>query len=159
MGIGLVHAEAELEQALDTAFAQDREVLAEPALQGLEVTCAVLGEESLPPILIKPKAGIFFDYQSKYVQDAAEEICPAPLPHALLEKVRAIALKAHRLLGLSGYSRSDYIISGETPMLLEVNTLPGMTGTSLLPKAAAAVGLDYKALVARLVELGIEARR
>jgi len=121
------------------------------------VTCAVLGGEALPPILIKPKAGVFFDYQSKYVKDAAEEICPAPLPEAVLDQIRSAALKAHSLLGLSGYSRADFILAGETPVLLEVNTLPGMTATSLLPRAAAAAGMDFPALVARLIELGLEA--
>lgn len=157
VGMSLVRDEAELSSALEAAFAEGREVLAEPALDGLEVTCAVLGHEALPPILIKPKAGIFFDYQSKYVQDAAEEICPAPLPEDVLGKVRRAALKAHQVLGLSGYSRSDFILTGDTPVLLEVNTLPGMTATSLLPKAAAAVGLDFPALIARLIELGLTA--
>ncbi|WP_243364777.1 D-alanine--D-alanine ligase family protein [Fundidesulfovibrio terrae] len=157
VGMSLVRDEAELPRALEAAFAEGREVLAEPALDGLEVTCAVLGHEALPPILIKPKAGVFFDYQSKYVQDAAEEICPAPLPEDVLGKVRRAALKAHQVLGLSGYSRSDFILTGDTPVLLEVNTLPGMTATSLLPKAAAAVGLDFPALIARLIELGLTA--
>jgi len=157
LGMSLVRAESELPAALEAAFAQGREVLAEPALEGLEVTCAVLGAAALPPILIKPKAGVFFDYESKYVQDAAEEICPAPLPEDILDTVRRASLKAHTLLGLSGYSRSDFILTGDTPVLLEVNTLPGMTATSLLPKAAAAVGLDFPALIARLIELGLAA--
>ncbi|MFZ5428094.1 MAG: D-alanine--D-alanine ligase family protein [Thermodesulfobacteriota bacterium] len=156
LGMSLVRTEAELAGALDAAFAESREVLVEPALDGLEVTCAVLGGEALPPILIKPKAGVFFDYQSKYVKDAAEEICPAPLPETVLEQVRSAALKAHSLLGLSGYSRADFILAGEVPVLLEVNTLPGMTATSLLPRAAAAAGMDFPALIARLIELGME---
>jgi len=157
LGMNLVKTEAELSAALDAAFAESREVLVEPALDGLEVTCAVLGGEALPPILIKPKAGVFFDYQSKYVKDAAEEICPAPLPEQVLEQVRDAALKAHSLLGLTGYSRADFILVGETPVLLEVNTLPGMTATSLLPRAAAAAGMDFPALITRLIELGLEA--
>lgn len=155
LGMSLVRHESELPAALDSAFAEGREVLVEPALDGLEVTCAVLGQEALPPILIKPKAGVFFDYQSKYVQDAAEEICPAPLPGRILDTVRHFAKRAHELLGLSGYSRSDFILTNETPVLLEVNTLPGMTATSLLPKAAAATGLDFPGLITRLIELGL----
>jgi D-alanine-D-alanine ligase len=158
LGMSLVREERELPGAIEAAFFHGREVLAEPALDGLEVTCAVLGDEALPPILIRPKAGVFFDYTSKYVQDAAEEICPAPLPEAVLEKVRRAAIQAHRLLGLSGYSRADFILDGDTPVLLEVNTLPGMTATSLLPRAAAAVGLDFESLVARLIELGLSGR-
>jgi len=159
LGMSLVRRESELPAALDAAFAKDREVLVEPALEGLEVTCAVLGDVALPPILIKPKAGVFFDYESKYVQDAAEEICPAPLPAEILSAVERASLAAHRALGLGGYSRSDFILAGQTPVLLEVNTLPGMTSTSLLPRAAGVAGLDYAALVARLIELGISARR
>jgi len=155
LGMSFVRHDSELPAALISAFAEGREVLVEPALDGLEVTCAVLGQDALPPVLIKPKAGVFFDYQSKYVQDAAEEICPAPLPGPILEKVRKAATKAHELLGLSGYSRSDFILTGDTPVLLEVNTLPGMTATSLLPKAAAAAGFDFPALMTRLIELGL----
>lgn len=155
LGMSFVSTEAQLAPALDAAFAEGREVLAEPALSGLEVTCAVLGEEALPPILIKPKTGAFFDYESKYVKDAAEEICPAPLPEHVLDAVRRSALAAHKLLGCSGYSRADFILTGETPVLLEVNTLPGMTATSLLPRAAATAGLDFPALIARLIELGM----
>jgi len=154
VGISFTRTIDQIPAALDAAFACDREVLAEPALAGVEVTCAVLGGETLPPILIRPKARDFFDYQSKYEKDAAEELCPAPLPAHITQAVGQAALAAHELLGLSGYSRADFILVGETPVLLEVNTLPGMTATSLLPRAARAVGLDYTALVARLVELG-----
>ncbi|GFK96043.1 D-alanine--D-alanine ligase [Fundidesulfovibrio magnetotacticus] len=155
VGMSLVREAAELPAALDAAFAQSRAVLAEPALDGPEVTCAVLGGEALPPILIKPKACIFFDYQSKYVQDAAEEICPAPLPGDTLEAIRRAALAAHGLLGLAGYSRSDFILTPQGPSILETNTLPGMTSTSLLPRAARVHGLEFPDLLARLIELGL----
>lgn len=155
LGMSLVTSAGELPMALEMAFAECREVLAEPALPGPEATCAVLGDEALPPILIRPKAGVFFDYASKYEQDAADEICPAPLPEEMLAAIRDAALRAHELLGLTGYSRADFILEGETPVLLEVNTLPGMTATSLLPKAAAAAGLDFPALIAKLIELGM----
>jgi D-alanine-D-alanine ligase len=155
LGMSLVASPDELTAALGVAFAECREVLAEPALPGPETTCAVLGGKPLPPILIKPKAGVFFDYASKYEQDAADEICPAPLPRNVLAAIEDAAVRAHELLGLTGYSRADFILEGETPVLLEVNTLPGMTATSLLPKAAAAAGLDFPALIARLIELGM----
>jgi len=155
LGMSLVAAPAQLPAALETAFAEGREVLVEPALDGPEVTCAVLGDEALPPILIKPLSGVFFDYQSKYTQAAAEELCPAPLPPDVLQSVRQAALSAHRALRLAGCSRSDFILTKDGLFLLEVNTLPGMTPTSLLPKAAAAIGLDFDRLVARLIELGL----
>jgi len=158
LGMSLVRDESEMAAALDAAFRECREVLVEPALDGLEVTCAVLGDKALPPILIRPKAGVFFDYTSKYVQDAAEEICPAPLPEPILDAVRDASLQAHKLLGLTGYSRADFILAGDTPVLLEVNTLPGMTATSLLPRAARVDGMDFPTLIGRLMELGLKAR-
>ena len=155
LGMSLVRSAKELPRALDAAFAASREVLIEPALSGPEVTCAVLGRQPLPPILIKPAASDFFDYQSKYTTDAAQEICPAPLPGHILTIIQNAAVKAHEVLGLTGYSRADFILSGETPWLLEVNTLPGMTPNSLLPKAAKAAGLDFPELIAKLIELGL----
>lgn len=148
-----------LDGILDQLFSSGKEFLVEPAISGLEVTCGVLDDEALPPILIRPKANAatFFDYASKYSQGGAEELCPAPLSPDINAKAQSLALKAHRLLGLSGYSRSDFILDSEENLwLLEVNTLPGMTGTSLIPQEAAAIGLDYDNLVARLIELGLD---
>lgn len=145
----------ELRAALASIFAKHLDAMVEDMVVGPEVTCAVLGEEALPPILIRPKSG-FFDYASKYEPDGAEELCPAPLPEPILAKVRERALIAHRLLGLRGVSRADFILDGDEPLILEVNTLPGMTGTSLLPRAAAAAGLSFEALIARLLELAME---
>lgn len=159
VGMSLVKTPEDLPAALDLAFAQGREILVEPAIDGPEVTCAVLGDRALPPILIKPKAGVFFDYDSKYAQGGADEICPAPLPAGILSAVESAALAAHKALGLTGYSRSDFMLRGEDPLILEVNTLPGMTATSLIPKSAKAAGMDFDALVARLVDLGLEERR
>jgi D-alanine-D-alanine ligase len=127
----------------------------EAAVPGDELTCAVLGDEALPPILIRPRAGSYFDYQSKYVAGGAEELCPAPVPDDITRRLRENALAAHRALGLYGVSRADFMLRGDTLHLLEVNTLPGMTPTSLLPQAAAAAGYDYQALVGRLIELGL----
>ncbi|GAB6038783.1 D-alanine--D-alanine ligase [Fundidesulfovibrio butyratiphilus] len=159
VGMSLVKTPQDLPAALELAFSQGREVLVEPAVDGPEVTCAVLGDRALPPILIKPKVGVFFDYDSKYAQGGADEICPAPLPSRILQAVEAAALAAHKALGLTGYSRSDFMLQGETPLILEVNTLPGMTATSLIPKSAKATGMDFDALVAKLVALGLEERR
>lgn len=155
LGMSLVREPSELPAALDAAFSQCPAVLVEPALQGPEATCAVLGHEALPPILIKPKAGVYFNYESKYVQDAAEEICPASLPEDVLRALREASLAAHELLGLAGYSRSDFILTPQGPFILETNTLPGMTATSLLPKAAAAAGMDFPSLLSRLIDLGL----
>lgn len=160
-----VNKAEDLPAALGRLFALDKNFIVEQALCGLELTCGVLGElengsevpKALPPILIKSKASTgIFDYASKYAVGGAEEICPAPLPEDILQEVQRIALEAHNVLGLSGYSRSDFILCTEKqPMLLEVNTLPGMTKTSLLPQEAKAAGLGFKDLVARLMELGM----
>ena len=133
------------------------EAIIEPAVPGVEVTCGVLGDEALPPILIKPAEGTFFDYHSKYTPGGATELCPAPLPPEMLARIMDVTLRAHRALGLRGYSRADYILREDGELyLLEVNTLPGMTPTSLVPQEAAAVGYDFPALIARLMELGME---
>ncbi len=98
---------------------------------------------------------IFFDYYSKYTKGAAKEICPAPISEDLSKKIMDLALKCHKVLGLSGYSRTDFIVQGNEIYALEVNTLPGMTETSLLPQEAAAIGIDFKGLIQRLIELGM----
>lgn len=142
---------------LDEMFANGLEVLIEPLIAGQEITCAVLGDEALPPILIKPCLGEFFDYESKYLKGGATEICPAPISSTLTAKIQEDALTAHRALGLAGYSRADFIVTDEgINYILEVNTLPGMTATSLVPQAAAAAGLDFEGLISRLIELGLE---
>ncbi len=160
--------EEDLAPALRRLFAVNPSYLVESAVSGHEITCAVLGnlqngEEistALPPILIKPASGSVFDYSCKYTPGGAEEICPAPISPELTRRIQAISLAAHRTLGISGYSRADFIVpdKGE-PMLLEVNTLPGMTSTSLLPQEAAAVGISFEKLIARLMELGIARSR
>ena len=170
LGMERVAAAEDLEAALDRLFIRGGEYIVEPAVEGLEVTCGVLGkpgggEEALPPILIRPKTqpqsgGAFFDYVAKYTPGAAEEICPATIPDAVRDKVWEISLAVHRLFGLSGYSRSDFIVRADgVPMLLEVNTLPGMTSTSLLPQEAAAIGIPFDRLIDRLILLGLEKNR
>jgi D-alanine-D-alanine ligase len=163
LGMSLVNDPAGLGPALDKVFALGQEALVETCVSGVELTCAVLDQTPLPVIMIKPKAGsCFFDYENKYAADGAEELCPAPIPPALAAEVQRLALAAHRALGIEGYSRSDFMAEGLItdlggPQILETNTLPGMTPTSLLPKAAAAVGLTFEALVAELVRLGLAA--
>lgn len=156
LGVEIIHRGEDLLPAVRGTLAQGREALVEQFQPGLEVTCSVLGKEPLPLVLIRPGEGSsFFDYQSKYVPGRAEEICPAPLPRDVSLGIQAMALHAHEILGLRGYSRADFIFQEGQAFLLEVNTLPGMTATSLLPQAAAAHGLDFDHLIARLIELGM----
>lgn len=153
--LGRAENRAELDRALAAIFAAGDEALLETELPGRELTCAVLGEEALPPLLIEPLAGSFFDYESKYAKGGARELCPAPISPEATARAQKLALAAHRALGLSGYSRTDFILGADDSLtLLEVNTLPGMTATSLVPQEAAAAGLSFAQLLERLMELG-----
>ena len=163
-----VEQAADIYPALERLFAFGSCYLMESAVTGQEVTCGILGmlqcreevPQPLPPILIRPRSGEVFDYHSKYAPGGAEEICPAPISRELTETIQAMALSAHKILGISGYSRADFILpANNEPVLLEVNTLPGMTATSLLPQEAAAIGLSFEDLLARLIELGLYRQR
>ena len=106
----------------------------------------------MPPILIEPVAGDYFDYESKYASGGARELCPAPVSPAVTAEVQRLALAAHKALGLKGYSRADFILGPDDSLhLLEVNTLPGMTPTSLVPQEAAAVGISYSELCEQII--------
>ena len=159
LGMTLVERAEDFGPALTKVFALGQPALVEAAVPGLELTCAVLDQTPLPVILIRPRAGTaFFDYDNKYASDGAEEICPAPVDPALAAEVQRMALTAHAGLAISGYSRSDFMVDAAgRPHILETNTLPGMTPTSLLPKAAAAAGLSFEELVDELVRLGLAA--
>lgn len=152
----------ELMQALDTLFQHRQEVLIESFIPGREITCGVLGmpgqEKALPPVLIVPKRE-FFDFHDKYASDGAAEICPAPLSAEETARVQATALAAHRCLGLSGYSRTDFRLRDDGELfVLEVNTLPGMTAASLVPKEAAAIGLPFGELLETLLGYAMQGR-
>ena len=154
--LGRAANRAELDDVMGQIFAAGEEVIMEPVLHGKEVTCGILGEEPLPPILIEPVAGDFFDYESKYAQDGAREICPAPIGDEITARVQEMTLAAHRVLGLRGYSRADFILGPDGSLtLLEVNTLPGMTATSLVPREARTIGLDFGQLLECLINLGL----
>ncbi|NCC24087.1 MAG: D-alanine--D-alanine ligase [Deltaproteobacteria bacterium] len=156
VGVSIVQNRQELDQSLKDPALAGRDLIFEEYVPGREVTCAVLGGEALPLILIKPRSGRFFDYREKYDPAGAEEICPAPIEDGLTREIQMLSLKAHACLGLADYSRADFIVDDDDrPHLLEVNTLPGMTRTSLLPRAAKAVGLDFSSLLARLLEMGM----
>ncbi|MFP4284177.1 MAG: D-alanine--D-alanine ligase [Desulfovermiculus sp.] len=159
LDVSQVNTPEDLPASLSPVFARGGEVILEESVPGMEITCAVLGTDPLPPILIQPadQSG-FFDYYSKYTPQAAQEICPAPISWKLTSRIQELALSAHQKLGLSGYSRADFMVAEDQPYLLEVNTLPGMTGTSLFPQAAQADGLAFDQLIARLIELGMHDR-
>ncbi|MGQ9920030.1 MAG: D-alanine--D-alanine ligase family protein [Desulfobacca sp.] len=160
IGISIARSPAALAAGLDKAFALDRRVLIEEFIAGIEVTCAVLGNDdlqALPLVEIVPGEGYeFFDYKAKYLPGASREIVPARLSPELTARVQECGLTAHRALGCRGYSRTDTLVRGEDIFVLETNTIPGMTATSLFPQAAAAAGLPFPALLDRLVSLALE---
>ena len=154
-----VDDDGQMRKALDTLFSQHQEVLVEELIPGQEVTCGVLGlpgeEKALPPVLIVPRRE-FFDFHDKYAPDGAAELCPAPLDADITEKIQKTALAAHRALGLSGYSRTDFRLREDGELfVLEVNTLPGMTGASLVPKEAAAAGMEFAELLETLLRYAV----
>jgi D-alanine-D-alanine ligase len=160
LGMSLVRTPEEFPAALAKVFSMCQSALVETFIPGVELTCGILGGRPLPLIMITPKQGApFFDYENKYAADGAEEICPAPVPDDITALIQAQMVTAHDALGLTGYSRGDFILTQDgTPYLLEVNTLPGMTPTSLLPRAAAQAGLSFAELIAELIRLGLEER-
>lgn len=160
IGLSIAKSEQELSKALEDAWHFDRRCLVERFIPGVEITCGVLGNEvleALPLVEIIPGEGHgFFDYQAKYTPGASREICPARLPEDIASRAREYGILAHRTLYCRGYSRTDMIVSGDDITLLETNTIPGMTQTSLFPQAAAAAGLPFPALLDRLIELAME---
>jgi D-alanine-D-alanine ligase len=160
VGMTIVRAAEELPEALEKAFDFDPCVIVESYIDGIELTGGVLGNEdleALPLIEICPAAGYdFFDYEAKYTPGATEEICPARVDEAITLKAQSYAKAAHRALFCRGYSRTDMILKGQELYLLETNTIPGMTPTSLFPQAAEKAGYDFSQLLDRLIELGIE---
>ena len=159
LGVELPDTKEQLEKALRDLLRYGDHVVVEKKIKGREIQIAVLGDTYLPAVEIIPR-GAYFDYVSKYQKDGAVELCPAPITDAEWRQVGEMALKLHRGLGLSVYSRSDFLLdeNGQA-WCLEINTLPGMTPTSLVPQEAAQVGLDYGDLCERIVELSLAARK
>ncbi len=159
IGMSVVREQSEMPGALKAAFAHDNTVLVEEFVAGTEITVPVLGNrmlETLPIVEIVPSSG-FYDYEAKYTAGATDEIVPARISEAAARQARGTALLCHRILGCRGMSRTDMIIdSADRVYVLEVNTIPGMTPTSLLPRSAEAAGLAFPALLDRLIDLALE---
>jgi D-alanine-D-alanine ligase len=152
VGVSIVKTEAELLPALELALSYEPKAVAEEYIKGREFSVGVLGGRALPAIEIRPKSG-FYDYKNKYQSGCTDEICPADIPAAAEEEMRAAAVKMHEELGLSAYSRTDFIMTEDgVCYALEANTLPGMTPMSLLPQEAAAVGVDFPELCQIIIE-------
>lgn len=159
IGVELPDTKEKLADTLHRMLQFGNHVVVEKKISGREIQVAVLGDTYLPAVEIIPK-GKFFDYVSKYQKDGAVEICPAPITDAEWKQIGEMALKLHRALGLSVYSRTDFILDEEgKAWCLEVNTLPGMTPTSLVPQEAAQAGLSYGELCEKIVDESLQARK
>ena len=160
LGMSIVRRSEQLPDALALAFEHDSQVMVEEFIEGREITVGVLGNDDLQALplieIIPDKRFDFFDYEAKYKPGATREVCPAEVNNDIKERAWKYAQTAHRALQLRGYSRTDMMVRGEDIFILETNTIPGMTTTSLLPQAAAAAGLDFSALLDRLITLAME---
>jgi D-alanine-D-alanine ligase len=164
IGMSRVSDAEGLMPAIEKAFEYDHTVLIESYIEGTELTCAVIGNdtlEALPLVEIIPAnpGSTFFDYEAKYTPGGAHEICPARISDELTSAMQDLAIKAHRSLGLTGYSRTDMILKDGLFYILETNTIPGMTQTSLLPLSAKTVGIGFSQLLDRLIELAMDAHK
>ena len=163
VGVHIIMDEPGIQPAIEDLAKFGATALVEPFVAGKELTVGILGDQVLPVIHIQPRSG-FYDIANKYPwmggTGGSDYFCPADLSAETTARVQAAALAAHRSLGVEVYSRVDVLLDAdEVPFVLEVNTIPGMTSTSLLPKAAAAAGISYPELCARILTLSLEVQR
>jgi D-alanine-D-alanine ligase len=158
VGLQFVERVSDWSKALAEAMRFDSRVLMEEKIAGRECTVGILGDQPLPVVEVRPKTGVY-DYQTKYSAGTTEYFCPAPFDAVTTARVQAAGVGAFKAIGGRDYSRVDVIVKPEgEPIVLEVNTLPGMTDGSLLPKAAAAAGIGYAELCQRMIDLALKRR-
>jgi len=156
IGVSFVRHKEELDKALDLAFEYDNNVIIQEFIQGKELTVGILDDAALEPIEIAPKKQ-FFDFQAKYSKGMTDYILPASISSDLRNKVQSLALKTHRSLGCRHFSRVDFMVDvNDNPFVLEINTIPGFTSTSLVPKAALYQGITFAKLCLKLLTLAIK---
>ena len=158
IGVTIVRSRDQMAPAVEMAFQHDASVLIERFVAGIEITASVLGNDhpqALPLIEIVPRSG-FYDYEMKYTPGATEEIVPARISPEQTEQAQNLAIQAHLALGCRGVSRTDMIVAPDEIWVLETNTIPGMTETSLLPRAAAGAGISFTRLVERIIAHALE---
>ena len=155
VGCSIVRSHKELKKALNLAFEYSDIALIDEYVNGTEVTCGILGNDkqmALPLVEIVPKKAGFFDYDSKYTESRAEETVPANISKKLTKEVKSLAIKTYKAIGCKGFSRVDFILKdGKDPLILEINTIPGLTPMSLFPKAAKACGISYSKLLDMII--------
>jgi len=160
VGASLVLADNKFNSAIRLAKKYSNDILIEEYLNGIELTCAVIGNENptaLPIIEILPKKGDFFNYKSKYTQNGSDEIVPARISKLLTKEVQDLAIKVYTITRCRGFARVDFILKeNKYPVVLEINTIPGLTKMSLLPKAAKAANISYTDLLDKIINYAIE---
>ena len=155
IGASIVHNYDELIAAMEGAFSYDNHILLQQYIEGRELTVSILGHQVLPVIEIKPRDG-FYDYNNKYVKGKTEFICPANLTPSETKLVQMYAEKVFQTAGCSIYGRVDFMYDGNKFYFLEINTLPGMTELSLLPRAAHEKGIDFTALIEQIINYSLQ---
>ncbi len=155
LGVKVVTSEGDLPAALMSALSYDDRALLEAWVSGRELAVSVLGDEVLPIVEAIPTGSNAYDFEARYEIGGAEFVCPADLPEQAGEEVRRIALRAYESLGCSGFSRVDLILGEHGPQVLEVNAIPGLTETSLLPQAAEAAGVGFDEMVEKILQLAL----
>lgn len=155
IGLSIADNHKELKNAIDLAFKYDRKVIVEEYIRGREMTVGIFEDKPLEAIEIRPKSSRFFDYSAKYKEGQTEYIVPAELSFKTMSLLKNTALKTHNLLGCSFFSRVDIILSSGKAFVLEVNTIPGFTPTSLLPKAALQKGIGFLELILRIAQAAL----
>lgn len=157
VGVTIVKNSNSLPDAVKKAFEYDDHVVVQELIVGREVSCGVIetrhGLTALPPTEIIPRSAEFYDYDAKYIAGASEEITPPNMPEETILKIQQLSKQAHEALGCKGYSRTDmFVTSGDEIYIIETNTLPGMTPTSILPQQAAAAGISFSSLLDQIID-------
>ena len=159
VGASIVRTKKDLPKALNLVYKFSDTALVDVYIKGIEVTCGVIGNKNpkpLPLVEIVPKKSEFFDYESKYTESGAEEIVPARISARLTKEVQKMAVDVYRAIGCRGFSRVDFILrDGKKPVVLEINTIPGLTPVSLVPKAAKAAGISYSQLLDKIIKYAL----
>ena len=158
VGVTIIKNEKEIKKGIKTALKEDQRIMIEKYINGKEITVGILGNKkpkALPVVEIVPKKK-FFDYQAKYNPKFCDEIVPARIPAKIAKKAQRIAQKVYKLIGCKGFGRVDMILKGEKIYTLEINTIPGLTPNSLLPKAALEAGMSFSKLLEEIIKFALE---
>ena len=156
LGLSIAHNKNEMKEAINLASIYSDNIIIEKFIKGRELTVGILGDKALDIVEIIPKSG-FYDYDSKYTKGASEYICPADIDESISRKIKSNALKIHKAIGCRHYSRVDFILCEDKliPQMLEINTLPGMCSTSLLPMSAGSCNINFKNLIKKIIKLAL----